>query len=154
MKFTSQEEYGLRLLVRLGFVHKKGIGLTIPEISEKENITEHNVAKVLRILRLGGFLESERGRIGGYTLTRDPDKIIIGEVMNVLGGKFFESSYCENHSADFNICSHTPDCSIRSFWKIIQNSIDNVMNSLTLKDLMGSEKYFFEETTKKILTEV
>jgi hypothetical protein len=36
MKFTSQEEYGLRLLVRLGYAHFKGIGLTIPEISIKD----------------------------------------------------------------------------------------------------------------------
>ena len=153
MKFTSQEEYGLRLLVRLAYAHNKGIGLTIPEISQKEQITEHNVAKILRILRIGGFLESERGRTGGYTLTRDPEEINIGDVMNVLGSKFFEATFCETHSPDFSICTHTPDCSIRSFWKIIQKSIDNVMNSLTLKDLMGSEKYFYEETNKKILSE-
>ena len=153
MKFTSQEEYGLRLLVRLGYAHKNSVGLTIPDISGKEQISEHNVAKTLRILRLGGFLESERGRTGGYTLTRNPDKIIIGDVMNVLGGKFFDSSYCESHSPDLSFCNHTPDCSIRSFWKILQNSIDKVMNNLSLSDLMGSEKYFFEETNKKIVGE-
>jgi len=153
MKFTSQEEYGLRLLVRLGYAHLEGIGLTIPEISSREQITEHNVAKILRILRMAGFLESERGRTGGYTLTRDPEEINIGEVMNVLGNKFFESTFCETHSPDFSICTNTPDCSIRSFWKIIQNSIDKVMNGLTLKDLMGREKYFFEETNKKLISE-
>lgn len=153
MKFTSQEEYGLRLLVRLGYAHFKGIGLTIPEISIKEQITEHNVAKILRILRLGGFLESERGRIGGYTLTRDPEDINIGDVMSVLGNKFFESSFCETHSPDLSICTNTHDCSIRSFWKIIQNSIDKVMNGLTLRDLMGKEKEFFEETKRKLITE-
>ena len=153
MKFSSQEEYGLRLLVRLGYAHKNDVGLTIPEISGKEQITEHNVAKILRILRLGGFLESERGRTGGYTLAREPKEIIIGDVMNVLGGKLFESSYCESHSPDLSICYHTPDCSIRSFWKIVQYSIDNVMSNLTLNDLMGTEKYFFEETSKKIASE-
>jgi Rrf2 family protein len=152
MKFTSQEEYGLRLLVRLGYAHKNGVGLTIPEISSKEQITEHNVAKTLRILRMSGFLESERGRSGGYTLTREPNEIVIGDVMNILGGKFFESTYCESHSSDLSICNHTPDCSIRSFWKIIQNSIDSVMNNLTLNDLMGTEKLFFEETNKKIVS--
>jgi len=153
MKFTSQEEYGLRLLVRLGYAHRNGSGLTIPEISNKEKITEHNVAKILRILRLGGFLESERGRTGGYTLARNPNEIVIGEVMNVLGSKFFESTFCETHSPELTLCTHTPDCSIRSFWKIIQNSIDNVMNGLTLKDLMGNEKYFFEENSKRITSQ-
>lgn len=153
MKFTSQEEYGLRLLVRLGQVHNKGLGLTIPEISAKENITEHNVAKILRVLRLGGFLESERGRIGGYTLTRKPEEINIGDVMNVLGDKFFETSYCENHSPDLTLCTNSTDCTIRSFWKIIQNSIDKVVDNLTLKDLIGSEDYFYQEISKKIVEE-
>ena len=153
MKFTSQEEYGLRLLVRLGYAHKTSAGLTIPEISKKENITEHNVAKILRVLRLGGFLESERGRTGGYTLTRKPEEINIGDVMNVLGNKFFESTYCEHHSPDLSICSNTPDCSIRSFWKILQTSIDKVMDSLTLQDLMVSENFFYEEANKKFISE-
>ena len=136
MKFTSQEEYGLRLLVRLGYAHQVELGLTIPEISKKENITEHNVAKILRVLRLGGFLESERGRTGGYTLTRKPKEINIGDVMNVL-----------------SICSNTPDCSIRSFWKILQTSIDNVMDSLSLQDLMVSENFFYKEANKKFISE-
>ena len=153
MKFTSQEEYGLRLLVRLGYSHSNGVGLTIPEISIKEQITEHNVAKILRSLRLGGFLESERGRTGGYTLTRDPKEINIGDVMNVLGNKFFDSTFCETHAPDLSICTNTHDCSIRSFWRIIQRSIDKVMEGLTLSDLMGNEREFFEETNKKIISE-
>jgi len=153
MKFTSQEEYGLRCLVRLGNAYIQGVGLTIPDISSSEGISENNIAKTLRILRLNGFLESERGRIGGYTLTKSPEEINIGKVMSVLGGKFFEATYCQNHFSEFEICTHSPDCSIRSFWQIIQRSIDHVMNSLTLKDLMGSEKYFKEETNKKLISE-
>ncbi len=147
MKFTTQEEYGLRLLVRLGFAKINGQGLTIPEISTKEQITEPNVAKILRVLRLAGFLESERGRLGGYSLTKNPDEINIGEVMSILGNKFFDSSYCENQSST-EICTHSLDCSIRSFWKIIQQSIDTVINKLTLEDLMGTEKQLFEGINK------
>lgn len=153
MKFTSQEEYGLRLLVRLGYAHKTGVGLTIPEISKKEDITEHNVAKILRVLRLGGFLESERGRTGGYTLTKPPKQINIGDVMNVLGNKFFESTYCEIHSSDLGICNNSFDCSIRSFWRILQTSIDKVLDSLTLQDLLVSENYFYNEANKKFISE-
>jgi len=150
MKFTTQEEYGLRCLVRLGYAHSQGTGLTIPDISNDEGISEHNIAKTLRILRLGGFLDSERGRTGGYTLTKSPEEIVIGNVMNVLGGKFFDTKYCETHSPELTICAHSSDCSVRSFWQILQVSIDNVMNSLTLKDLMGEEKDIFELSNSKI----
>ena len=46
MKFTTQEEYGLRCLVRLGYSYTKGIGLTIPDISNSEGISEDNIATV------------------------------------------------------------------------------------------------------------
>jgi len=150
MKFTAQEEYGLRCLLQLGFAYQKKIGLTIPELSNREGISEHNVAKTLRILRLAGFLESERGRTGGYTLTKAPEKIIISDVMNVLGKQFFTPSYCKINSPTLSFCTHSPDCTIRSFWQILQTSIDNVMNKLTLKDLMVGEKDFIEQTGSTI----
>ncbi len=150
MKFTAQEEYGLRCLVSLGYAYKDGIGLTIPELSNKEGISEHNIAKTLRILRLGGFLESERGRLGGYTLTKPPEQINIANVMNILGGKFFEASYCEINSPDASICTHSLNCTVRSFWQILQNQIDKVMSNLTLQDLMGSESKTYSINKNKV----
>ena len=84
MKFSSQEEYGLRCLLRIARDGDEK-GLTIPEISQSEGITIPNAAKLLRLLRLGGFLESSRGQTGGYSLSRPADEIPIGEVLDVLG---------------------------------------------------------------------
>ncbi|MCF8413881.1 MAG: Rrf2 family transcriptional regulator, partial [Melioribacteraceae bacterium] len=126
MKFSAQEEYGLRCLIRIGKFYHVEKGLTIPEISQSEGISQHNVAKLLRTLRLGGFLESERGHIGGYSLSKPPEEIYIGEVMTVLGGKLFDDEFCENHSGANNLCTHTVDCSVRSLWKVIQHSVDKV----------------------------
>jgi Rrf2 family protein len=139
MKFSSQEEYGLRCLIRIGKSNSAN-GLTIPEISQLEGLTEAHVGKILRILRLGGFVESSRGQTGGYKLARPANKIIIGEVLSVLGGKLFESGFCETHSGTETICTHTIDCSIRSLWSIIQNLLDGVLSKTTLQNLMGTEK--------------
>ena len=139
MKFSSQEEYGLRCLIRIGNSNSSN-GLTIPEISQLEGLSEANVGKILRILRLGGFIDSSRGQTGGYKLSRPANEIIIGEVLAVLGGKLFESGFCENHSGIETICTHTIDCSIRSLWSIIQNLLDGVLSKTTLKNLLGSEQ--------------
>ncbi len=139
MKFSTQEEYGIRCLIRIG---KSGSpnGLTIPEISELEGLSTANVGKILRILRLGKFVESARGQTGGYKLARPPEKITISNVMNVLGGRLFEDSFCNDHSGSLNICTNSVDCSIRSLWSTIQNMLDNVLSRVTLKDLLGNEK--------------
>jgi len=142
MKFSAQEEYGLRCLISIGKDYGNR-GLTIPEISEIERISQHNVAKLLRILRLGGFLESERGQTGGYTLTRAPEKISIGDVLSVLGGRLFDDSFCKSHAGTVTICTNTSDCSVRSLWRVLQDAVDRVLENLTLKDLLQSENDFF-----------
>ncbi len=139
MKFSTQEEYGLRCLLRIAY-SKSVNGLTIPEISNLEGITRANTAKILRILRMGGFVDSARGQSGGYKLAKPPGEIIIADVLEVLGGKLFQSSFCDFHSGAGAICLNSIDCSIRSLWKAVQNSVDSVLQKTTLKDLMGSEQ--------------
>ncbi len=136
MKFSSQEEFGLRCLIRIG---KTPNGLTIPEISEMEGISGALAGKILRLLRLGGFIDSSRGQSGGYKLSRPADEIVIGDVLAVLGGKLFEAGFCDDHAGAELICTHTVDCSIRSLWRTVQNLLDSVLGKTTLHDLLGTE---------------
>ncbi len=137
MKLSSQEEYGLRCLLHLG---RQG-SLTIPEISRAEGISEAYVAKLMRILRQGGLVTSARGQSGGYTLERVPQEINIGETLAVLGDRLFDPEFCERHAGgDEQLCTHSVDCSIRSLWKAVQSSVDEVLGRVTLKDLLGSER--------------
>lgn len=143
MKFSTQEEYGLRCLIRIAKFQKINKSLTIPEISQFEGITAHNAAKILRNLRLGGFLESERGQIGGYMLAKRPEEIIISDVLECLGGRLFnEDEFCNTHAGVESICTNSIDCSVRSLWRIVQDSVDSVLKNTTLQDLIGSEQEF------------
>jgi Rrf2 family protein len=146
MKFSAQEEYGLRCLIRIAKMQYLKKGLTIPEISQSEGISQHNVAKILRLLRLGGFLESERGQSGGYTLARPAKEISINEVLYSLGGRLYDESFCESHSGIADICTNSIDCSVRSVWKMIQRAVDDVVSNLTLHDLLGDETSIFDKS--------
>jgi len=138
MKFNTQEEFGLRLLLRIGKSNSLN-GLTIPELSELEGLTEANVAKILRMLRLANFIESSRGQTGGYKLSRPANEILVGDILTSLGGKLYESSFCDLHAGVENICTNSIDCSIRSLWKTIQTMLDGVLSKITLQDMLGKE---------------
>ncbi len=129
----------MRLLLRIA-KSDSPTGLTIPEISELEGISASNAGKILRILRLAGFIESARGQTGGYKLSMQADQIIVGDVMTQLGGKLYESDFCDLHAGVENICTNSIDCSIRSLWKTIQTMLDGVLSKITLQDLLGNEK--------------
>ncbi|MCH9029401.1 MAG: Rrf2 family transcriptional regulator [Bacteroidetes bacterium] len=139
MKYSTQEEFGMRLLLRIAKSDSPH-GLTIPEISVLEGISISNAGKILRILRLGGVVDSARGQTGGYKLTKPPNEIIVNDVMIVLGGKLYESDFCDLHAGIENICTNSIDCSIRSLWRTIQRMIDDVLSQISLQDLLGKEE--------------
>ena len=138
MKLSTQEEYGLRCLVRLGMMPPGG-SLTIAELSRQEGISAPNVAKMLRVLRRAGLVNSARGKDGGYALARPPAEIGVGEALAVLGGRIFDTRFCERHAGAIALCTHLPDCSIRSVWRRLQQAVDEVLDRLTLKDLLRPE---------------
>src|SRR6185437_1907728 len=126
MKFTSQEEYGLRCLLRLGKEH--GTSLTIPEISKVEGISNAYVAKLMRVLRTGGHM-----------LARAPERISVGEALAVLGGRLYEPAFCSEHSGEERVCTHSVDCSLRSLWRSLQLVLDQVLDGTSLRDLLCNE---------------
>lgn len=139
MKLTAQEEYGLRCLIRVGRVPPNG-GVTIPELSRSEGISESNVGKMMRILRRQGFVRSTRGATGGYALSRPAAEIVIGEVLASLGGRLFEATFCDRHAGSQRLCAHMGDCSIRPVWRMVQDAVDQVLNHMTLNDLLCDEQ--------------
>ena len=91
MKLSSNEEYGLRCLLRLGYEGPGG-SLTLPEISQAEGVSEAYAAKIMRILRRGGFVKSARGKIGGYTLARPAAEIVVGDVSTSWAAAFSKAT--------------------------------------------------------------
>jgi Rrf2 family iron-sulfur cluster assembly transcriptional regulator len=139
MKITSSEEYGIRILIRIASANPIE-GLSIPQLSEAEKLTEPHVAKICRTLRMEGFINSTPGYKGGYVLAKSADAIIINDVLKALGGTLFDQQFCESHTGLGKLCTNSVDCSTRSLWKMIQFTLDNLLNKLTLKDLMVNEK--------------
>lgn len=138
MKLSAQEEYGLRCLLHLARSGEESF--TIPEISRAEGLSIPNVAKLMRLLRMGGLVQSARGQSGGYTLARPADQITVASVIELLGGPFFGPAFCERHSGREQTCTHAGDCSLRSLWGTVQMVLAEVLQNTTLKDLLCGER--------------
>jgi Rrf2 family protein len=139
MKITATEEYGIRMLIRIASADAS-TGLSIPQLSEAEGLSEPHVAKICRILRMEGFINSTPGNKGGYVLSKPPQEVIMNDVIKALGGNLFDKEFCESHTAIGRLCTNSVDCATRSLWRMVQFTVDNLLNKLTLKDLMVKEK--------------
>ena len=101
MKITANEEYGLRCLMRLARLQERPPWLpgepalaegyhpfprwsTIREVATAEGLSIPYAAKLLRLLRLAGLIESDRGGPGGYRLARPPAEVRLGAVLLAL----------------------------------------------------------------------
>lgn len=139
MKITGQDEYGLRVLNCIARCQVPE-GMSIPQLSEAEGLSVHYVAKLTRLLRIAGLINSTRGHIGGYVLAKPANKITVNQALNALGGKLFDANFCNEHTGILKVCTSTGNCSTRSLWKMVQFTIDQLLNKVTLQDLIGSEK--------------
>jgi Rrf2 family protein len=142
MKITSQEEYGLRCLLRLARA-EEGRSLTIPEIAADEALSAAYVAKLLSVLRQAGLIESVRGRSGGYRLAASASAIRLGAVLTALGEPLFdEPHFCGRHpgtEASDGKCVHLGSCTLRELWHTLEHWMRRALDNITLADLMQNE---------------
>jgi len=138
MKITAQEEYGLRILVRIAGC-KDQSGMSIPQLSAAEGLSSTYVAKLTRMLRMEGYINSTPGLKGGYVLSRPSSEININQVLKALGGSLYDSNFCAAHAGLLKLCTHSVDCSTRSLWQMVQFSVDRLLNKVTLYDLVNPD---------------
>ncbi len=139
MKITAQEEYGLRILIRIAGCRDRE-GMSIPQLSAAEGLSSHYVAKLTRILRMYGYINSTPGNKGGYVLAMPAEKININDVLKALGGALFDVKFCGSHSGTMKLCTNSVDCSSRSLWQMIQFIVDRFLDRITLHDLVKKEE--------------
>lgn len=143
MKITSLEEYGFRCMLLLAQC-SPGESLTLPEFQVREGISVPYAAKLLLVLKQAGLVKAVRGRNGGYTLTRPPERILLKEIFDALGQPVFSSTHCDKHSGLLDICAHADDCKVRNIWKSFDSVVSQLFDRITLADIASGKPEILE----------
>jgi Rrf2 family protein len=85
MKLTKRGEYGLRALLALALFYGQKT-LSLREISLQEKLPVKFLEQIMMTLKRSGFVESVKGKHGGYSLARRPEEITAGEVIRAVDG--------------------------------------------------------------------
>ena len=142
MKLSTKGRYGVKAMVELAINYSEE-PLSIKKISASQNISEYYLEQLFSSLRKANLIKSIRGAQGGYVLSREPKDITIAEVMNVLEGPV-EIAYCVEDDS----CDNTDCCATRLLWSKIKNSIDEVLESITLQDIVDDNLRIKYESEK------
>lgn len=159
MKISAQEEYGLRILLRIAKC-TDAESMRIQSLSVLEGLSPAYVAKLTRILRQAGYINSNPGNIGGYILAKPANEINVNHVLKSLGGSLFNKEFCNDYTGSTKFCTNSVDCSVRSLWQMIQHTVDQLLDKVTLADLTSSEEKssqllhaILEQSTKEAIKE-
>ncbi len=105
------------------------------DIAKKEEISEKYLSLIIIPLRRAGLVNSNRGAYGGYTLAREPSKITVKEIVDIL-----EGDCLVNCIEDSSACSRISTCAARDIWVLLGEKISETLESITLEKLAGMSK--------------
>ncbi|GGG41574.1 RrF2 family transcriptional regulator [Chelatococcus composti] len=132
---TKKGKYGLKALVHLAGLGGEELA-QVSDIAEAERIPKKFLDAILAELRNAGFVQSRKGKHGGYRLARPAHEISVGQVIRVLDGPLApipcasRTRYepCED-------CVSEEHCSVRLMMLDVRNAIAAVLDGRTLADM-------------------
>jgi Rrf2 family transcriptional regulator, cysteine metabolism repressor len=142
MKLSTKGRYGVKAMFELALNYGNE-PTSIKAIAEKQAISEYYLEQLFGTLRKAGLITSSRGAMGGYVLSKPPAEISAADILNVLEGPI-EISECI--SDDEMNCSKANYCATRLLWLKISSSVNDVINSVTLQDMVND---YYEIKDKK-----
>jgi len=135
MKFSTKTRYGVRAMIELA-LNFNGTPISLKDIAEKQDISEKYLEQIMLILKKAGFVESIQGTNGGFILINKPSEIKLSEIVEVLEGGFSPVACVDKEI----LCKKSKVCSARNVWIKVKNAIKDILDSITLEQLVEEEK--------------
>jgi len=137
MKITSSIEYATRLMTTLARAYGSA-PMPAERLAESDNVPADYVSQLLVKLRRAGLVASHRGSAGGYSLSRPPAEITLGQVVRAVDGDVFED-VCGRYDGGTKDCRHQGGCSISPVWKRLGELVNGYFDGLTLSQLLAEK---------------
>lgn len=135
MKLSTRTRYGIRAIIELA-QHKGNEPLQLKIIAQRQDISVKYLEQLMTVLKSGGFVRSIRGSKGGYILAKAANQIKLSDVFHCLEGSVTTAECVENE----DYCMRAADCAARWLWMQVEKTIDNILESITLQDLVNEAK--------------
>lgn len=139
MKLNTKARYGIKAMLALAGEYESGEKLSVSQLAEMQNVSSAYLEQLIASLKRAGLVNASRGVQGGYTLSRPPEKINVGEILKALEGST-DLVNCVGCGSDEFECDNLASCSARPIFIELQKRIDDFLFSTSLKD--AAENYF------------
>ena len=127
MKLSAKSDYATRAVLGLARRYSPGVSMRAEDLAEEQGIPPNYLVQILVELKAQGLVKSLRGKDGGYLLGRAPAEITLGDVINCVHGKVFDSPALSD-----------PLCppELRAAWLKLQTRVDETAAAITFQTLL------------------
>jgi len=146
MKITYKGDYALKTILDLA-AHFGNAPVAINDLSSRLDIPTKFLEQILLSLKRAGFVESRRGKVGGYSLSRHPGQITLGVVTRFIDGPV-EPIACVNKK--YSGCHDLGKCVFKDIWEEVSRSTSRIIDNITFEDLLKKSKKINKAFTYQI----
>jgi Rrf2 family protein len=134
MKVSTKGRYALRFMLDLAVNEERQQYMPLKEVAQRQEISEKYLEQIVPTLNKAGFVRSIRGAQGGYRLARTPEEYSVGMIVRLMEGELAPAP-CAGHESH-NDCPRAGECVTAGVWEKIRMAVDNVVDHITLADLV------------------
>lgn len=129
---STKGRYGLSMMFELAKKYGHGT-ISLKDIAKNQELSETYLEQLISHLKKAGLVNSIRGAQGGYELSRAPADITVGQIIRTLEGPLAPSDCVVDSGPE---CSKAEYCVTRPIWEKITQSINSVIDSITLQNMI------------------
>ena len=135
MKISTKGRYGLRVMIDIAS-HDKDEYIALKDIATRLNITVKYLEQIVAPLNKAGFLTSMRGNSGGHKMAVSPNECKVGDILRVMEGNLSPVECVASGEIE---CPLAESCATVTFWKGLDDVVNNYIDSYTLADLLPAK---------------
>lgn len=142
MKLSTKGKYGLYAMYYLA--QHAGEGCQSLRNVAEIGVPEDYLEQLLGTLRRAGLVTTVRGAQGGYALAKAPEEVTVGHIIDALEGPLSIADCVGDESR----CHKAGQCPSRRVWEYLSRSINGLLQSITLRDML--EQTSFDEVERTL----
>lgn len=137
MKLSKKGEYALRALIELGLAAEVKRDLVqVSELAEKEHMPVKFLEQIMQTLKGAGFVKSQRGKFGGYSLAKPAREITIGEIVRLIDGPLAPIGCVSQTAYEKCSCPDETHCGLRMLMLDVRNAIAGILDRYSIADVV------------------
>ncbi|MBF0503814.1 MAG: Rrf2 family transcriptional regulator [Candidatus Omnitrophica bacterium] len=131
MKLTYKGDYALKAVLDLALHYGEEL-VTSHDLARRIDAPVKFFEQVLMELKRGGIIQSRRGNVGGYLLSKSPSEITVGDVVRIIEGPIEPIACVKDGYAS---CVDINKCVFRNIWQRVYEATSDIIDHVTFEDL-------------------